>query len=744
MSSIAALLAESDAALGALAGVDDAHAPAIARAAADILGALALELEAHTETGASLLLDELAALCRGAAAANAERRAPMVAAVREGFATLCATGAATRAAVESVAEVNRLRALRSTAPLRLAPLLAATPAVAAALLPSQLARRARQWRATFQHGLTAWLRGQGDAAEPLRIVLARVADIASESPSRAFWQAAALFTDALPPTPMRASAGDRRWLVRIDGALRRIADEGANAFDDPQGGLTDDLLAALVELRPQALPPRGAARAALLRFLQAELATLRADFAASGRAPHTAPAAVRQVADTLGLLELCASRRRLLATCEQLRAHAGDEQRLAELSALMFELEGTARLSSGEPVLAPPPSLARELSALAEVLAEPVPSSGAELAAPRRPSARDAELLAAVGVIEERRDRVDGGVASARQRLLDVDESAAALREELMHLELTATDDDTVAGLAGLRAQLASLNTRSTSLEASLRDLLAPLAAQSRAQQQLRRLLESASLANLAARLERHARRTAAQAGIELSLRFEDDGEPLSLPLDTTAELFVAMLEHALAGHDGGALWVRLGCARQGAWLLPWMRCNGATVSGVDTDSPTWRAAEQAARRMGGVMHADNDDTAGLLWARLPDPLAMRSLLRIDVGGTAYAVPVADIRAVLRGERSGVDADRACVDLRTVLDVDSDGGTGTALLVEVEGEPVNVLVDDVEDLAAGTPLPLAEPLPAVSALAGAALAGDERLLVVLDIGELVLAQGAGQ
>ena len=744
MSSVAALLAESDAALGTLAGVDDAHAPAAARHAARRLAALALRLEEQAETGACLLLDELAALCRGAAGADRARRGPMVAAVREGFATLFATGAATRAAVESVAEVNRLRALRGTAPVRLAPLLAATPPAAAALLPSQLARRARQWRATFQLGLTAWLRGQDEATEPLRTVLARVSDIASESPSRAFWQAAALFTDALPPTPHRASAEDRRRLVRIDAALRRVADEGATAFADEALEATDDLLSALVTLRPQALPPRGVARAALLRFLQAELATLRADFAAAERAPRTAPVAARQVADTLGLLELCAPRRRLLATCEHLRARAGDEARLAELSALMFELEGAARQSSGEPALAPPPSFARELNALADVLAEPLGvTTTVDPATPPTPRRDDAELLAAVTALETPRASIESGIAAARERLLDIEESAAALREALVHVELGIASGDAADSITEARSQLGALDARSNALETVLRELQAPLAAQARAQEQLRRRLDTTTLSNLAAPLHAHARRAAAASGAELTLDIIDDGEALFLPGAAANALLTAMLDHLLEGDGGERLVVELGCAREGAWLQPWLRCIGSTRDREHATGSSWEAARDAARRLGGTLHTLLDDDVLHLWARLPDPHALRSLLRVEIGGRAWAVPVADVQAVRRNESAHADVARSSIDLGALLGVARSRDAGAALRIEVEGEAVDVLVDDVEELGSGTPLPLSEPLSSLGWLAGVTRVGDDRVLAVLDLGEIVLSQRTG-
>ena len=737
MSTPAALLTASDVALGALAGVADEHAPRAARSAADRLHELALALEDQGETGAALLFDELVALCRAAAAADAQRRAPLVAAVRGSFASLTASGAATRAAVESVTAVNRLRSLRSTAPLRLASLLAAAPPVAAALLPGRMTHRARQWRAWFQRGLTAWLRGEVEAAELMRTVLARVAGIAGESASHAQWQAAALFADALPATPAAASVEDRRRLVRLDSALRRLADEGGAVFDETDTECTEDLLSALVTLRPLALPPRGAARAALLRHLQADLGTVRSTLgqAVSGE-PRTVPANARRVADTLGLLELAPQRRRLLAACERLRSQNDDDTVPARLSRLMFELETEARRATGEPPLAPPPSLSRELNALAEVLAAPpgmvVPTPSADN------TARNAALLETLADIEERRDRVDSGVAVARQRLLDIEQTVDALDEGVAHLALDGSGRETIADL---RTRLAALGAGCAHLHTALREVQGPLSDQARGHLRLRRTLDTSALYSLRAVLEQRAHDAA--TGGTVRLHFGDSEEPLHLPMDELGELLGALVENAAAGgthlRPGADCELWLGQRRQGAWLNVWLHYRAANRAADDGDALPARLIEAAerAQRLGGRLHRNTDQGWRTDWLRLPHREALRSLLRVEIGAHRFAIPMADVRAVRRAAPP-VEDGAVVVDIRPWLGGDARQPARAALEVDVDGEAITVLVDAVEELSAGTPLPLCEPLGRLCGLAAAALAGEAQVLAVLDIAELVL------
>ena len=383
--------------------------------------------------------------------------------------------------------------------------------------------------------------------------------------------------------------------------------------------------------------------------------------------------------------------------------------------------------------------LARELSALAEVLAETPPASPAP--APSTAAApASGTLRATVADLEEGRDRIDSAVAAARRRLLDAEDALTALRESVLRLELAGDGAAAADELGALRAHGTALATRFGAAQEMLRELQVPLASQARAALRLRRLLDDATLASLAPMLESHLARGAAAAGLQVGFVMHASGEPLHLPAEPLGEALLALVDALLALAAGATpaddgLTLAVTESRRGAALFIVVALQG--VDPGTAEPATGGKPARLARRLGGCLQCATDARGWSCWLRLPDADAMRRLLRVEAGGETHAVPVADVAGV--GRETGLPDAARVHDLGVLLNGRPCASAGPVLEVAGEDAPCWFRVDAAEELAAGTPLALAAPLDGIGWLAGAALTGDGRVLAVLDLPEVALA-----
>lgn len=163
---------------------------------------------------------------------------------------------------------------------------------------------------------------------------------------------------------------------------------------------------------------------------------------------------------------------------------------------------------------------------------------------------------------------------------------------------------------------------------------------------------------------------------------------------------------------------------------------------------------QRSIQRLGGTIDMQSTLGKGTSFTlRLPISFSMTQLMVVTVGGERFGIPISDIletrklpvQAVqpIRAGRAFILRDRTIplLDLADLLEVPRSNAASTdltVLVVRVGEDQIGVVVDAVAERAETLTRPLSGLLQDVTGISGTSLLGDGRVLLVLDLEELIL------
>ncbi len=162
---------------------------------------------------------------------------------------------------------------------------------------------------------------------------------------------------------------------------------------------------------------------------------------------------------------------------------------------------------------------------------------------------------------------------------------------------------------------------------------------------------------------------------------------------------------------------------------------------------------QRSVQRLGGTLDMQSVPGSGTSFTlRLPISFSMTQLMVVEVGGERYGIPISDIletqklpaQAVqsIRTSRAFILRDRTIplLDLTEMLQIPRENATSSdlkVLVVRAGEDRVGVVVDAIAERAETLTRPLSGLLQGVTGIAGTTLLGDGRVLLVLDLEELI-------
>jgi two-component system chemotaxis sensor kinase CheA len=162
---------------------------------------------------------------------------------------------------------------------------------------------------------------------------------------------------------------------------------------------------------------------------------------------------------------------------------------------------------------------------------------------------------------------------------------------------------------------------------------------------------------------------------------------------------------------------------------------------------------QRSIQRLGGTLDMQSTLGTGTVFTlRLPVSFSMTQLMVVEVGGERYGIPISDIletqkvaaHAVqsIRAGRAFVLRDRTIpllhlADLLQIPRASAASADLKVLVVRAGEDQVGVVVDAIAERAETLTRPLAGLLQGVTGIAGTTLLGDGRVLLVLDLEELI-------
>ena len=180
---------------------------------------------------------------------------------------------------------------------------------------------------------------------------------------------------------------------------------------------------------------------------------------------------------------------------------------------------------------------------------------------------------------------------------------------------------------------------------------------------------------------------------------------------------------------------------------------TASTVSDLSGRGVGLDAVQSAVKRLGGTLNLQSSAGAGSSFTmKLPVSFSMTQLMVVDVGQERYGIPISDIiethklpTAAIQSVKAGqafVVRDRTVplLHLGTLLEMPSfepQADYLKVLIVRAGDEDIGVTVDGIAERAETLTRPLAGMLQGVPGISGTALLGDGRVLLVLNIEELV-------
>lgn len=164
-------------------------------------------------------------------------------------------------------------------------------------------------------------------------------------------------------------------------------------------------------------------------------------------------------------------------------------------------------------------------------------------------------------------------------------------------------------------------------------------------------------------------------------------------------------------------------------------------------------AVQNSVRRLGGTLELQSIVGSGTSFLlKLPISFSMTQLMVVQVGGERYGIPIADVIETHKLPVSAVQSVRAgkafvlrnrtipLLRLGELLQIPSPGansGDLRVLIVRAGEDEIGVAVDAIAERAETLTRPLAGLLQGVAGIAGTTLLGDGKVLLVLNMQELV-------
>jgi two-component system chemotaxis sensor kinase CheA len=164
-------------------------------------------------------------------------------------------------------------------------------------------------------------------------------------------------------------------------------------------------------------------------------------------------------------------------------------------------------------------------------------------------------------------------------------------------------------------------------------------------------------------------------------------------------------------------------------------------------------AVRSALQRLGGIVEVSSNPGAGTIFSlRLPVSFSMSQLMVVRIGSERYGIPINEIVETHRLRRDVVQPVRAgkafvlrnqtipLLYLHELLQVprnDMAAGDLRVLIVEVSNQRFGIAIDEIADRAATLTRPLSGLLQSIPGISGTTLLGDGKVLLVLNLEELV-------
>lgn len=162
---------------------------------------------------------------------------------------------------------------------------------------------------------------------------------------------------------------------------------------------------------------------------------------------------------------------------------------------------------------------------------------------------------------------------------------------------------------------------------------------------------------------------------------------------------------------------------------------------------------QRSIQRLGGTLDMQSSPGSGTSFTlRLPISFSMTQLMVVEVGGERYGIPISDIMETQKLPATDVQSIRTgsafilrnrtipLLDLAELLQVPRAHARSAelkVLIVRAGDDQIGVVVDAIAERAETLTRPLSGLLQGVGGIAGTTLLGDGRVLLVLDLGELI-------
>jgi two-component system chemotaxis sensor kinase CheA len=238
-----------------------------------------------------------------------------------------------------------------------------------------------------------------------------------------------------------------------------------------------------------------------------------------------------------------------------------------------------------------------------------------------------------------------------------------------------------------------------------------------------------------------HARRR----GEQIEIQVEDDGRGID-----PEDIRKTAIDRGLVGLDQAS-----SLSEQDALQLVFAPgfSTASSVSDLSGRGVGLDVVQRSVQRLGGTIEMRSSPGSGTSFTlKLPISFSMAQLMIVEVGGERYGIPIADIVETQKLPASAVQSVRAgrafilrnrtipllyMAELLQMPSAQLPSGDLKLLIVQAGKDQVGVAVDTIAERAETLTRPLAGLLQGVTGIAGTTLLGDGRVLLVLNLEELL-------